>query len=33
MSALDYWWILRWVGANLTIAFVAYWIFKLWRVI
>ena len=29
----DLLWMLRWIGANLCISVVAYWILKGWRVI
>lgn len=30
---VDGWYALRWIGANLTIAGLAYLVFKLWRLL
>jgi hypothetical protein len=30
---MEYLWHLRWLGANICISIVAYWILKVWRVI
>lgn len=30
---MDWWYIARWIGANLTIAGIAYVVMRLWRVL